>query len=142
VQKTFSFVLDMKKYLLSILLLLFCGLQLSAQTRLKRKYYGMYEGQINEYPLEVGKKLIQVNSVPIRIEVNSSYLNIQVGKLDTRGTYKILFEADDYYVLDAVMESHNRGERIVVFKRGRKISRDGLFPQPSARLFKKSSHFR
>ncbi|MGJ8660997.1 MAG: hypothetical protein ACSHXL_03085 [Bacteroidota bacterium] len=126
----------MKKYFLLLFILFVCGNQLSAQTKLKRKYYGTYEGQINEYPLDVNKKLIQVKSVPIRIEINAGYLNIQVGKLNTRGTYKVLFEADDYYVLDAVMENQNIGERIVVFKRGGKISRDGLFPQPSARLFK------
>jgi len=126
----------MKSGILTLLLVLVCGLQLSAQTRLKRKYYGTYEGQINEYPLEIGKKLIQVKSVPIRIEINAGYLNIQVGNLTTRGNYKVLFEADDYFVLDAVMENQTVGERIVVFKKGGKISRDGLFPQPSARLFK------
>ncbi len=126
----------MKSAFLTILLVLFCGMQLSAQTRLKRKYYGTYEGQINEYPVEIDKKLIQVKSVPIRIEINAGYLNIQVGKLNTRGNYKVLFEADDYFVLDAVMENQSIGERIVVFRKGGKISRDGLFAQPSARLFK------
>jgi hypothetical protein len=126
----------MNKIFLSFILILFCGMQLSAQTRLKRKYYGTYEGQINEYPIQVDNKLIQVNSVPIRIEINAGYLSIQVGKHSTRGNYKVLFEADDYYVLDAVMQNQYIGERIVVFKKGNKISRDGLFPQPSARLFK------
>jgi hypothetical protein len=28
------------------------------------------------------------------------------------------------------------GERIVVYKRGKKISREGLYPQPNAFLFK------
>ncbi len=126
----------MKKQFLFLLIVLLSAGQLSAQTKLKRKYYGTYEGQINEYPLEVGKKLIQVKAVPIRIEINAGYLSIQVGKLTTRGNYKVLFEADDYFVLDAVMENQSIGERIVVFKRGAKISRDGLFPQPSARLFK------
>lgn len=126
----------MKSFLLTFLMLIFGVLQLSAQDKLKRKYYGTYEGQINEYPMQIGKKLIQVNSVPIRIEINAGYLNIQVGKLVTRGEYKILFEADDYFVLDAIMQNQYVGERIVVFKKGDKISRDGMFPQPSARLFK------
>ena len=124
----------MKQYLFTILLFLFWGTPLSAQPRLKRKYYGTYVGQINEYPIDVGKKLIQVKSVPIRIEINAGYLQIQVGKLDSKGTYKVLFEADDYYVLDAVLENQSIGERIVIFKRGGKMSRDGLFPQPNAHL--------
>lgn len=126
----------MQKYIFFVLILLCCSVQLSAQTRLKRKYYGTYEGQINEYPMQIGNKLIQVSSTPIRIEINAGYLNIQVGKLSSRGEYNVLFEADDYFVLDAVMERQSIGERIVVYKKGEKISRDGLFPQPSARLFK------
>ena len=60
---------------------------------------------------------------------------IQIGKLTTHGDFEVLFEADDYYVLDATMENQSVGERIVVYKKGKKISRDGLYPQPSALLF-------
>lgn len=102
---------------------------------IKRKYYGTYEGQINGYKFDAGDKLVEVNPIPIQIEINVGYLTIQIGKLTTRGDFEVLFEADDYYVLDATMENQSVGERIVVYKKGKKISRDGLYPQPSALLF-------
>lgn len=102
---------------------------------IKRKYYGTYEGQINGYKFDAGDKLVEVNPIPIQIQINVGYLTIQIGKLTTRGDFEVLFEADDYYVLDATMENQSVGERIVVYKKGKKISRDGLYPQPSALLF-------
>ncbi len=102
---------------------------------IKRKYYGTYEGQINGYKFDAGDKLVEVNPIPIQIQINVGYLTIQIGKLTTHGDFEVLFEADDYYVLDATMENQSVGERIVVYKKGKKISRDGLYPQPSALLF-------
>ncbi len=103
---------------------------------LKRKYYGTYEGQISAYKFDAGDLLVEVDAVPIQIEINSGYLTIQIGKLVTKGDFEILFEADEYYVLDVSMENQYVGERIVVYKKGKKISRDGLYPQPSTLLFR------
>jgi hypothetical protein len=125
---------------LILLLFLFTFVTTEASTQtlrksIKRKYFGTYEGQINGYKFDAGDKLVEVNPIPIQIEINSGYLTIQIGKLTTRGDFEVLFEADDYYVLDATMENQNVGERIVVYKKGKKISRDGLYPQPSTLLF-------
>lgn len=121
---------------LFIFLLVLVATPTEAQVKLKRKFYGTYEGQITAYKFDAGDKLVEVNEVPIQIEINSGYLTIKIGRLITNGTFEILFEADEYYVLDATMENQYVGERIVVYKRGRKISRDGLYPQPSTLLFK------
>lgn len=121
---------------LFIFLLVLVATPAEAQVKLKRKFYGTYEGQITAYKFDAGDKLVEVNEVPIQIEINSGYLTIKIGRLITNGTFEILFEADEYYVLDATMENQYVGERIVVYKRGRKISRDGLYPQPSTLLFK------
>lgn len=126
----------MGRQILIFLLIGFLAHSASAQIKLKRKYYGTYEGQINGYKFDAGQKLVEVNSVPIQIEINSGYLTIQIGKLTTKGNFEILFEADEYYVLDATMENQYVGERIVVYKKGKKISRDGLYPQPSTLLFR------
>lgn len=126
----------MIKRILVVLLLCFVATSVDAQNKLKRKYYGTYEGQINAYKFDAGDILVEVDEVPIRIEINSGYLTLQIGKLTTNGTFEILFEADEYYVLDAKMENQFVGERIVVYKKGKKISRDGLYPQPSTLLFR------
>lgn len=126
----------MIKKLFFVLALCLFAMASNAQIKLKRKYYGTYEGQINAYKFDAGNKLVEVNSVPIQIEINSGFLTIQIGKLITKGDFEILFEADEYYVLDAKMENQFVGERIVVYKKGKKISRDGLYPQPSTLLFR------
>lgn len=122
--------------LLILLSLLFLNVFTVEAQELKRKYYGTYDGQISGYKFDAGNTLIEVNAVPIQIEINSGYLTIKIGKLVTRGDFEVLFEADEYYVLDAKMENQNVGERIVVYKKGKKISRDGLYPQPSTLLFR------
>jgi hypothetical protein len=126
----------MFKKLLFILALCLIVTPSDAQIKLKRKYYGTYEGQISAYKFDAGNKLVEVNSVPIQIEINSGFLTIQIGRLITKGDFEILFEADEYYVLDAKIENQFVGERIVVYKKGKKISRDGLYPQPSSLLFR------
>ncbi len=118
-----------------LLIFTFLSSQVDAQEKLKRKFYGRYEGQITAYKFDAGNKLVEVDEVPIQIEINSGYLTIQIGRLITNGNFEILFEADEYYVLDATMENQYVGERIVVYKKGKKISRDGLYPQPSTLLF-------
>jgi len=37
------------------------------------------------------------------------------------------------------MDGQLAGERIVVYKKGKKISRDGLYPQPNAFLYKRKN---
>ena len=130
--------MKMRFLLLFVLLLSSWNFSYSQTLRdnIKRKYYGTYEGQINGYKFDAGDKLVEVEPVPIRIEINSGYLNIQIGKLQSKGSFQVLFEADDYYVLDAKMDNQFVGERIVVYKKGKKISRDGLYPQPSTLLFR------
>lgn len=107
-----------------------------AQGKLKRKYYGVYNGKINSYKLDTGGEVLDVAAVPIQIDLYSGYLNLHIGKTTSKGAYTILFEAEDYYVLDCEMDNNSIGERIIVYKKGDKISRDGLYPQPSAMLYK------
>jgi len=48
-----------------------------------------------------------------------------------------MFEGKKYFLLYVKIEEKLAGERIVVYKKGKKISRDGLYPQPSAFLYLK-----
>ena len=106
------------------------------QGKLKRKYHGTYNGKINSYKLDTGAEVLDVGAVPIQVELGAGFLNVHIGKTTSKGNYTILFEAEEYFVLDAVMDNNSIGERIIVYKKGDKISRDGLFPQPSAVLYK------
>lgn len=126
----------MKRFI--FFLVVFVPIVVSAQKpiELKKKFHGAYEGQISNFELDGGKDVISVDSVAIRVAISEKNVEITVGKQMNKGSYSVLFEGNDYFVLDCRMEGQLAGERIVVYKRGKKISREGLYPQPNAFLFK------
>lgn len=101
---------------------------------LKRKYFGNYSGQIPAYKVSFGYEAIHVDSTSIQVKIDADSLFVTVGGRTLAGTYKVMFEADKYYLLDATMESQLASERIMIYKRGKSIARDGLFPQPVTEL--------
>lgn len=102
---------------------------------LKRKYFGTYAGDISSFQLDSGKELIDVDFTEIKITISDSAIDFFIGKNHLTGSYVVLFEAKTYYLLDCRIENQLAGERIVVYKKGKKISRDGLYPQPNAFLY-------
>jgi hypothetical protein len=103
---------------------------------LKKKFKGSYEGTISTFKLDTGEDLVDVSSIPIRIEIDQDSVHFNIGKHKLSGSYYVMFEADKYFLLDCKIPGRLAGERVVVYKRGKKISRDGLYPQPSAMLYK------
>ncbi len=112
---------------------------LSAQKeiKLKRKYIAKYVGVIPSYSMGSSLEIVDVDETPITITIGKEFIYTTIGSRKLQGTYVILFEADTYYLLDATMTGQLANERIIVYKRGKKISRDGMYPQPLADLKKK-----
>ena len=103
---------------------------------LKKRYFGNYEGPVNSFKLDTGEDLVDVEKTTMRISIDEKNVVFDVGRYHLEGTYTVLFEAQKYFVLDCTIPGRVAGERIVIYKRGKQISRDGLFPQPSAMLEK------
>lgn len=103
---------------------------------LKSKFFGTYSGLISSFQLDSGKDLVDVDSTKIDVIITDSNVIIKVGKNELKGTYYVMFEAKKYFLLDCRIENQLAGERIVVYKKGKKISRDGLYPQPNSFLYK------
>ena len=103
---------------------------------LKKRYFGNYEGPVNSFKLDTGEDLVDVEKTSMRISIDEKNVVFDVCRYHLEGTYKVLFEAQKYFVLDCTIPGRVAGERIVIYKRGKQISRDGLFPQPSAMLEK------
>lgn len=124
----------MKK--LFFLLTLLVGFSSAAQTsvQLKKRFIGTYTGFIPSY--KTVSSNIQVDSVALTIELSKNHLQFTLGKLEFEGEFTVLSETSTHFILDCNMKGRNANERIIVFKRGKKIAREGLFPQPSATLFK------
>jgi hypothetical protein len=126
----------MMRFLLVLLLLVpIIGLS-QRQINLKPKYFGIYKGKIPAFLMDSGKDLLSVDDSPITIEIRRETIQFTIGSNKKSGEYSVLLEANDYFVLDCKINGQAANERIMVFKKGEKITRDGLFPQPNAKLFK------
>jgi hypothetical protein len=104
---------------------------------LKKKFFGTYVGEISAFQLDSGKDLLEVDKTIIKVIIQEKTITFTIGKDAIEGTYVVLFEGKKYFLLDCVIENQLAGERIVVYKKGNKISRDGLYPQPNAFLYLK-----
>jgi hypothetical protein len=118
-----------------ILVVLFPLLAMS-QKGLKRRHLGTYEGSIPAFVMDTGKDLVNVGATHITIELMEANVSMTVGNNTVRGQYTVLFEGDNYMVLDCEMYGQLGSERIIVYNWGGKISRDGLYPQPGSILLK------
>ena len=105
-------------------------------TSLKKKYFGSYIGEIPSYSFDAEDGQIDVAATSIKIVIKAKEINFEIGKKAYQGTYNVLFEANNYFLLDCEIPNQLATERIMVFKKGKKISRDGLYPQPMAFLKK------
>ncbi len=126
----------MKNCLLFLALILSSGLAAQQDISLKRKYLGTYSGEIPGYYLESGRELMEVAAAPLQIEIGRDFVEFVLGNERIRGTYKVLLAVKNYYVLEAYLEGQEIPERIVVFRKGKQISREGIYPQPNALLNK------
>ncbi len=126
----------MMRFLL-VLFLVFPMIGLSQRPiQLKPKYYGIYKGKIPAFLMDSGKDLLSVEDSPITVEIRRESIVFTIGSNKKSGDYKILLEAKDYFILDCKINGQAANERLMVFKKGDKITREGLFPQPNANLKK------
>lgn len=120
-----------------LLLIVPFGLSAQKEIKLKRRYMAKYEGVIPAYSMGSALEVVDVDETPITITIGKKVIYATIGDRKLQGTYVVMFEAATYYLLDATMEGQMANERILVYKRGKKISRDGMYPQPLADLKKK-----
>jgi hypothetical protein len=112
----------------------FCFSQ--SKLSLKKKYYGSYKGEIPSYSFNTNDTIIDVSATLINIKISAKEIVFEIGKNAFVGSYNVLFEANNYFLLDCIIPNQLATERVMVFKKGKKISRDGLYPQPMAFLYK------
>lgn len=129
-----SYLRFMHKVAIILMLLIPLGSLSQKEVKLKKKFISHYKGTIPPYEMDTGEKTIQVSSTPIYVEITKDSLFVNIGNNVLRGTYYIMFQAKTYYLLEAKIDGQLATERIMVYKRGKHISRDGMYPQPIAEL--------
>lgn len=121
-----------------ITLSLLCTFWMSAQkdVTLKKKYFGTYKGMIPSYEYDTGTDIATVLACSIELKLNKETIELLIGNQSLNGTYKVMFEAKKYFLLDAIMDGQLATERVMVYKTGRTLIRDGMYPQPVTELKK------
>jgi hypothetical protein len=120
-----------------LMLVLFPMLSLAQkEITLKKKYFGKYAGVIPAYKMDSGAEILEVSSTVIYVMLTEDQIAVTIGNSKLSGTYIVMFEAQTYFLIDATMEGQLATERILVYKRGKRISRDGMYPQPVTELEK------
>ena len=103
---------------------------------LKKKQFGVYEGIIPAYVLDLGEGVINVKPETIRIEITAASITQTIGTAVQSGTWEVLDGDQDMTVLLFHPEDSLVTEHITVYKKGKKITRDGIYPQPQVELKK------
>ena len=130
-------IFDIVKKVMIILFPLLASVALAQEpVELKKKFFGAYSGEIATFKLDTGEDLVDIEKSAVTINIEADSVTFQIGRNRLKGPYEVLFEAKKYYVLDCKIPGRLAGERVVVYKQGKRISRDGLYPQPSAMLYK------
>lgn len=120
-----------------ILILSFLLFSTYSFTQVKPKYFGDYEGVIPTYKLDLGGDVVSVAESSIRVKINEKSIEQTIGNETKSGTWKLYFEGKTYYIINVSLDNQNSKERIVIYKKGDRLKREGIFPQPSADLKKK-----
>jgi hypothetical protein len=117
-----------------IICCLFLGCAAFGQN-IKKKLYGTYEGTIAGYKLDIGQTVVDVYAATIQIVLSEDATAKQtIGSETTRGTWKIEDTEKGYYVIVLKLEGQQAEERLILYKKTRTMTREGIFPQPDAVL--------
>ena len=107
------------------------------EIKIKKKYFGTYSGMVPSYQMDIGDEAVEVGETPISITISKENILVNIGTNQLAGTYYIMFESKKkYYLIDAKMDGQMATERIMLYHRGKRIKRDGMFPQPVTELKK------
>jgi len=120
-----------------ILLICFVVLSISGFGQsLKKKYLGVYKGEIAGYALDLGSDVVDVKPAVIIIDIESAAMTQTIGNVVQKGTWTMEDSGDDRILISFHPENSLVEERIVLYKKGKRMIREGIYPQPEALLLK------
>jgi hypothetical protein len=122
--------------LLSCLLILASFSFATAQTtKLKRKYRGLYQGEIPSYNAIIGSKEVSVKSQALELSIDKDSLQLKIGKYCYKNSYVVIKKEN---TLEIRLDREDSGieEVLVLDTKAKTLTRKGLFPQPDAVLTK------
>jgi hypothetical protein len=117
-----------------LLLLLFSisFTQLNAQA-LKRKYRGIYTGQIPKYEVKMGSKTYDVNASEIKAYLDRDSVYLEIGTSRYASSYFIEIK-EKQFILTSPRVHSGIPELFILDPKTKTMVRKGLYPQPDATL--------
>lgn len=118
-----------------ILVCLFLHSNVSAQV--KKSYFGKYVGTIAAYEMSAGaSERIQIGIAAIEIQLSAKEIVVVIGTKTNKGTWTLVSENKTNFVIEGKMDNSSATEKILIYKKGKKIVREGIRPQPNVMLKK------
>jgi hypothetical protein len=123
----------MKCYKGLLLLLFFISFtQLNAQA-LKRKYRGIYTGQIPTYEVKMGSNTYLVNASEIKAYLDRDSIYLEIGTSRYASSY-FIESKEKQFILTSPREHSGIPELFILDPKTKTMLRKGLYPQPDATL--------
>jgi hypothetical protein len=106
--------------------------QLNAQ-QLKRKYRGIYEGQIPAYEVKMGTSTYPVGTCKIKAFLDRDSIFFEIGTYAFEAVYT-LENTKENIIITANRDQSGITEQLFLDPKSKTIVRKGLYPQPDATL--------
>ncbi len=103
----------------------------------KKKYLGIYTGEIPSYALELGEEVFQVQSTSIEIQLKPEGILVEkIAAKEITGTYQFIKEDKTAIYFEAKLKEQFIPESYILYKKDKRLERKGIYPQPDVFLKK------
>ncbi len=104
---------------------------------IKKKYLGVYTGEIPSYALELGEEVFQVESALIEVQLKPEGVLLEkIGAKEITGTYQFIKEDKSAIYFEVKLKEQFIPESYVLYKKDKRLERKGIYPQPDVFLRK------
>lgn len=117
----------------ALILILLVQTAFSQAKPIKRKYRGIYVGEIQSYEVQMGAQKMKVSPVTCKLYLERDSLFIEIGNKKYAAAYSIE-KLDQTYKLTAERTNSGIAEVFYLDPRTKSMVRKGLYPQPDAEL--------
>ena len=117
-----------------ILLVFIISMSVFGQSKpIKRKYRGIYTGQIPTYEVKMGTSTYVVNASEIKAYVDRDSIILEIGSYRYAASYN-LETVKETLILTSIRENSGIPEQLILDPKTKEMVRKGLYPQPDAAL--------
>jgi hypothetical protein len=100
---------------------------------IKRKYRGVYEGQIPAYEVRMGQDVFTVKPTTLRILLDRDSIFLEIGTYRYASAY-FIEKKENKYILTSPRDHSGIPEQFILDPKTKTMIRKGLYPQPDASL--------